>query len=129
MTYTCRVSVPSNVPGPPDETGWRTNPVGSVIYGPDTPILKGKCRFRMGGTISGSSSRDVGEDRTFTSSPILSVPVSAPLIPVGAVAEIVGVPADDPAAHLWMGLRMRVIGRILVSEMTAQRVTVEVVTG
>ena len=71
----------------------------------------------MGGTVSGSSSREVGEDRVFMSQPILSVPISAPTIPVGAVAV------------LGSGLRTRVVGRVLNTQATAQRVTVEVVTG
>lgn len=122
MRFQCQVTVPASGSGGLDETGWPTNPAGTVIY-------SGKCRFRMGGTVSGSSSREVAEDRVFMSQPILSVPVTAAAIPVGAVAVITAVPDDDPGAHLWLGLRMRVVGRVLGGEMTAQRVTVEVVTG
>lgn len=122
MRFTCTVTVPSTGQGALDGTGWPTNPAGTVIY-------TGKCRFRMSGTVSGTQSRDVAEDRVTVSEPVLSVPVTAAVIPVGAVAVITGVPADDPGAHLWLNLRMRVVGRVLGGEMTAQRVTVEVVTG
>lgn len=122
MRFTCQATVPSTGQGGLDGTGWPTNPAGTVIY-------TGKCRFRMGGTVSGSSSRDVAEDRVFTSQPILSVPVTAAALPVGAVVKITAVPADDPGAHLWLDMRMRVVGRVLGGDMTAQRVTVEVVTG
>lgn len=110
MTDTCVVTVPGSDPGPLDPSGWPTTPAGTVVY-------SGRCRIRMGGTVSGSSSREVGEDRVFMSQPILSVPISAPTIPVGAVAV------------LGSGLRTRVVGRVLNTQATAQRVTVEVVTG
>jgi hypothetical protein len=122
MRFKCRVTVPSDTPGPPDETGWPTIPAGTVIY-------TGRFRFRQAGTIAGSANRDVAQDQVFLSSPVASFPVSAPIIPVGAVVEVTEVPADDPAAHLWVGVRMRVVGRVMNSDMTAQRVTVEVVTG
>jgi hypothetical protein len=50
-------------------------------------------------------------------------------VPVGAIVLITGVPADDPAGHLRLGLRLRVAGLVLGTDMTAQRVTVEAVTG
>jgi hypothetical protein len=83
----------------------------------------------MAGTISGSSARDVAGDRVSTSSPTLSVPVTAPRIPVGAIVLITGVPVDDPAGHLRLNLRLRVTGLVIGTDMTAQRVTVEAVTG
>jgi hypothetical protein len=83
----------------------------------------------MAGTISGSSAREVAGDRVSTSSPTLSVPVTAPRIPVGAIVKITGVPADDPAGHLRLNLRLRVTGLVIGTDMTAQRVTVEAVTG
>ena len=123
MHYTCQITVPSSSPGPLDpDTGWPTNPAGATVY-------TGKCRFRMSGAVAGNSSRDVAGDRMQTSQPTLSIPVSAAAVPVGSVATVTAVPADDPAAHLWAGLRMKVIGRVLGSDMTAQRLLVEVVTG
>ena len=123
MRFTCQVVGPSSSPGPLDpDTGWPTNPAGATVY-------TGKCRFRMSGAVAGNSARDVAGDRVQASQPTLSVPVSAPIVPVGSVATVTSVPADDPAAHLWLGLRMKVIGRVLGSDMTAQRLLVEVVTG
>lgn len=113
MVDTCVATVTAAGSGEPvlDESGWPTTPAGTVVYA-------GKCRIRMGGTVSGSSSREVAEDRVFMSQPVLSVPVSAPTIPVGAVVVLGST-----------GLRMRVVGRVLNTQATAQRVTVEVVTG
>ena len=123
MRFTCQIVTPSGTSGALDPvTGWPTNPVGTTVY-------SGKCRFRMSGAVAGNSARDVAGDRVQASQPTLSVPVSASMIPVGSVATITAVPADDPAAHLWLGLRMKVIGRVLGSDMTAQRLLVEVVTG
>lgn len=116
MTDTCTITVPSSGAGSLDPTGWPTNPAGTVIYSPSSPE-KGKCRLRMGGTVSGSSSRAVAADRVFMSQPVLSLPISAPVIPVGALV-VTG-----------SGIRAKVVGQILGSQMTAQRVTVEVVTG
>ena len=111
MTDTCTITVPSSGVGTPlDPTGWPTNPAGAQVY-------SGKCRLRMGGTVSGSSSRAVAADRVFMSQPVLSLPISAPVIPVGALV-VTG-----------SGIRAKVVGQILGSQMTAQRVTVEVVTG
>jgi hypothetical protein len=83
----------------------------------------------MGGTVAGSAQATVAGDRVSTSTPTLSLPVSAPRLPVGAVAVITGVPGDDSAGHLRLGLRVRVVGLVLGTDMTAQRVTVEAVTG
>jgi hypothetical protein len=83
----------------------------------------------MGGTVAGSTSRDVAGDRVSTSTPTLSVPVTAPRLPVGAIIKITGVPVDDPAGHLRLGLRLRVVGLVIGTDMSAQRVTVEAVTG
>jgi hypothetical protein len=83
----------------------------------------------MGGTVAGSSQATVAGDRVSTSTPTLSLPVSAPQVPVGAVVVITAVPADDPAGHLRLGLRLRVVGLVLGTDMTAQRLTVEAVTG
>lgn len=110
MTDTCTVTVPSSGPGTLDPTGWPTNPAGTQLY-------SGKCRLRMGGTVSGSSSREVAADRVFMSQPVLSVPVSAPVLPVGALVVTAS------------GLRAKIVGRVLGTHMTAQRLTVEVVTG
>lgn len=123
MRDTCSVTVPSSDPGSVDPgTGLETGAAGTLLY-------SGMCRLRMAGTISGSSARDVAGDRVSTSSPTLSVPVTAPRVPVGAIVLITGVPADDPAGHLRLGLRLRVAGLVLGTDMTAQRVTVEAVTG
>lgn len=123
MRDRCVATVPSSAPGTVDPgTGLETDAAG-------TPLYDGVCRLRMAGTISGSSSREVSGDRVSTSSPTLSVPVTAPRFPVGAIVKITGVPADDPAGHLRLGLRLRVTGLVLGTDMTAQRVTVEAVTG
>jgi hypothetical protein len=123
MRDTCSVTVPSSAPGTVDPgTGLETDAAGTALY-------SGECRLRMAGTISGSSAREVAGDRVSTSSPTLSVPVTAPRLPVGAIILITGVPADDPAGHLRLGLRLRVTGLVLGTDMTAQRVTVEAVTG
>lgn len=123
MRDTCAVSAPSTLSGSIDPaTGLESVTPGASIY-------SGPCRLRMAGNISGSNARDVAGDRVSTSTPMLSVPVSAPRIPVGAVVTITDVPDDDPAGHLRLGLRLRVIGQVLGTDMTAQRVTVEAVTG
>ena len=123
MRDTCSITVLSSVPGTIDPlTGLESVTDGAALY-------SGPCRLRMAGTVSGSTARDVAGDRVTTSTPTLSVPVSAPRVPVGAVAVITGVPADDPAGHLRLGLRLRVTGLVLGTDMTAQRVTVEAVTG
>jgi hypothetical protein len=123
MRDTCAVTLPSSGPGTVDPgTGLEIDTPGALVY-------SGMCRLRMAGTISGSSARDVAGDRVSTSSPTLSVPVTAPRLPVGAIILITGVPADDPAGHLRLGLRLRVTGLVLGTDMTAQRVTVEAVTG
>jgi hypothetical protein len=123
MRDTCTVTVPSSAPGTVDPgTGLESDAAGTALY-------SGVCRLRMAGTISGSSARDVAGDRVSTSSPTLSVPVTAPRLPVGAIILITGVPADDPAGHLRLGLRLRVTGLVIGTDMTAQRVTVEAVTG
>jgi len=92
-------------------------------------IFTGACRLRMGGTVAGSAATSVAGDRVSTSTPTLSLPVTAPRVPVGAVVTITGVPSDDPAGHLRLGLRLRVVGNVLGTDMTAQRLTVEAVTG
>jgi hypothetical protein len=123
MRDTCTVTVPSAGGGTVDPgTGLETDAAGALLY-------SGVCRLRMAGTISGSSAREVAGDRVSTSSPTLSVPVTAPRIPVGAIVVITGVPADDPAGHLRLNLRLRVTGLVIGTDMTAQRVTVEAVTG
>lgn len=123
MRDTCVVTSQATAAGVLDpETGWPASGVGSTVY-------SGACRLRMGGTVAGSTSREVAGDTVATSTPTLSVPVSAPRIPIGAVVQITGVPADDPAGHLRLNLRLRVVGQVLGTDMTAQRVTVEAVTG
>jgi len=123
MRDTCTATLPSSGAGTVDPgTGLEIDTPGAVFY-------SGKCRLRMGGTVSGATSRDVAGDRVSTSTPTLSVPVSAPRLPVGAIVKITGVPADDPAGHLRFGLRVRVTGLNINTDTTAQRVTVEAVTG
>lgn len=123
MRDTCSVAVPSTTQGTIDpDTGLETDAAPTVLY-------TGRCRLRMAGTISGASARDVAGDRVATSSPTLSVPVSAPRLPVGAIVTITAVPADDPAGHLRQGFRARVSGLLLGTDVTAQRVQVEAVTG
>jgi hypothetical protein len=123
MRDTCTVTVPAIGGGTVDPgTGLETDAAGTLIY-------SGPFRLRMAGTISGSSSRDVAGDRVSTSSPTASFPLSAPRIPVSAIVVCTGVPADDPAGHLRLGLRLRATGLVLGTDMTAQRVTVEAVTG
>jgi hypothetical protein len=123
MRDTCTVTVPSSEPGVPDPVTWlEPASAGTLVY-------SGPCRLRMGGTVAGSSQATVAGDRVSTSTPTLSLPVSAPRVPVGAVVLITAVPADDPAGHLRLGLRLRVVGLVLGTDMTAQRLTVEAVTG
>jgi hypothetical protein len=123
MRDTCVVSVPGSTAGELDPTTWLpTTGAGSTVY-------SGKCRLRMGGTVAGSQTADVAGTLVATSTPTLSVPISAPRLPVGAVVLITDVPDDDPAGHLRLGLRLRVVGQVLGTDMTAQRVTVEAVTG
>lgn len=123
MRDTCLVTQPSSTAGVVDPvTGLEPAVAGATVY-------SGRCRLRMSGTVASSTTRDVAADRVSTSSPTLSVPVSAPRIPVGAIVTITAVPADDPARHLRLGLRLRVTGLVLGTDMTAQRVTVEAVTG
>lgn len=123
MRDTCTVTAPSTTAGTVDPvTGLETATAGTAVY-------SGVCRLRMSGTVAGSSSRDVSGDRVSTSTPTLSVPVTAVRIPVGAVVLITAVPADDPAGHLRLGMRFRVTGLVLGTDMSAQRVTVEAVTG
>jgi hypothetical protein len=123
MRDTCTVTVPNSTPGTIDPvTGLESSTAGAALY-------SGPCRLRMGGTVAGSSQSTVAGDRVSTSTPTLSLPVSAPRVPVGAVVLITGVPADDPAGHLRLGVRVRVVGLVLGTDMTAQRLTVEAVTG
>lgn len=121
MRDTCTVVLPNTTAGTVDPATGLEAPVAG------TPIYSGKCR--LGGTVAGSAQATVAGDRVSTSTPTLSVPVTAPRVPVGAVVTITGVPADDPAGHLRLGLRVRVVGQVLGTDMTAQRVTVEAVTG
>ena len=121
MRDTCSFSTPGS-PGVIDPvTGWQPPSAGTLVY-------SGKCRFRMVGRVGAKSEQQVVADLVALSDPILSVPLSAPQLPVGAVGSITAVDPDDPAGHLRLGLRMRVIGQIFGTDMTAQRVTVEVVT-
>jgi len=121
MRDACSVVIPG-VPGPIDpDTGWQPPPVATVVY-------TGPCRFRMLGRVGAKDQQSVVVDLVTISAPILSVPLWAPQVPVGAVCTITAVDSDDPAGHLRLGLRMRVIGRVLGTDVTAQRVTVEVVT-
>lgn len=123
MRDTCTVTVASTTQGTIDpDTGLETDADPTTLY-------TGKCRLRMAGTVSGSTTREVAGDRVSTSSPTFSVPVSAPRIPVGAVVTITAVPVDDPAGHLRDGLRLRVSGLLIGTDMTAQRMQVEAVTG
>jgi hypothetical protein len=125
MRDTCSVTLPASGPGTVDPgTGLESDLPGSLVY-------SGKCRLRMAGKVatSGTSSTPVAGDMVVTSTPMLHVPVSAPRLPVGAIVKMMGVPADDPAGHLRLGLRLRVTGLVLGTDMTAQRVTVEAVTG
>lgn len=122
MTDTCSFSLPGTTTSVDPVTDWETQTPGASLYA-------GKCRLRMAGNVSGSTQRQVVVDYVAASNPTLSVPVSAPTLPVGAVGSITAVDPSDPAGHLRLGLRMRVTGRVLGTEMTAQRVTVEVVTG
>ena len=123
MRDRCTVTLPSSGGGVVDPgTGLETDAAGTVIY-------SGPFRLRMSGTVAGSSARDVAGDYVYTSTPTASFPVSAPRIPVGAIVVVDGVPADDPAGHLRLGLRLRVTGLVIGTDMTAQRVTVEAVTG
>jgi hypothetical protein len=123
MRDTCTVTVPSAASSALDPTTWLPT------TGAATTVYSGKCRLRMGGTVAGSQAQDVVGTLVSTSTPTLSVPISAPRLPVGAVVLITDVPADDPAGHLRLGLRLRVVGQVLGTDMTAQRLTVEAVTG
>lgn len=125
MRDMCTVTLPASGPGTVDPgTGLETDLPGVLMY-------SGKCRLRMAGKVatSGTNSSSVAGDQVVTSTPMFHVPVTAPRIPVGAIVKITGVPADDPAGHLRLGLRLRVVGLVLGTDMTAQRVTVEAVTG
>jgi hypothetical protein len=123
MRDTCTVTVPGAASGALDPATWLpTVGAGLTVY-------SGKCRLRMGGTVAGSQAQDVVGTLVSTSTPTLSVPISAPRLPVGAVVLITDVPDDDPAGHLRLGLRLRVVGQVLGTDMTAQRLTVEAVTG
>jgi hypothetical protein len=125
MRDTCTVTMPSLGPGSVDPgTGLETDTPGALVY-------SGRCRLRMAGKVatSGTSTAAVAGDQVVTSTPMLHVPVSAPRLPVGAIVKITGVPADDPAGHLRLWLRLRVVGLVIGTDMTAQRVTVEAVTG
>jgi hypothetical protein len=123
MRDRCTVTLPADGGGTVDPgTGLETDTAGTLVY-------SGPFRLRMAGNISGSSARDVAGDRVSTSSPTASFPLSAPRIPVGAIVVVTGVPADDPAGHLRSGLRLRVTGLVLNTDSSAQRVTVEAVTG
>lgn len=122
MRDTCAVAEPGAGGAIDPDTWLPTEVAGALIY-------SGRCRLRMAGNVVGTTSREVAGDRVSTSSPTLSVPVWAPRLPVGAVVLITGVPADDPAGHLRLGLRLRVIALVLGTDMSAQRVTVEAVTG
>lgn len=130
MRDTCTVTVPSSEPGAIDPVTWlETTTAGTVIYGPDIAPHYGMYRLRMGGTVAGSASTSVAGDRVSTSTPTASFPISAPAIPVGAIVVCVAVPADDPGGHLRLGRRVRTTGLVLGTDMTAQRLTVEAVTG
>lgn len=124
MRDTCRISAPSTGGSIDPDTWLPSGSAGAEIY-------SGPCRLRMMGRAStaGQSSVAVAGDQVVMSAPLLSVPTSAPRIPVGAVVLMTGVPADDPAGHLRLGLRLRVTGIIFGTDMTAQRVAVETVTG
>lgn len=123
MRDTCTVTVPSTTQGTIDpNTGLETDAAPTTLY-------TGKCRLRMSGTVSGSTARDVAGDRVSTSAPTLSVPISAPRLPLGAIVTVTNVPADDPAGHLRLGVRARVSGLLIGTDMTAQRVQIEAVTG
>lgn len=123
MRDTCTVVRPSAVDGPLDPV------TGLPTEGTATAVFSGRCRLRMAGTVSGSAARESAGDRAAVSTPVLSVPVVAARLVPGDVATITGVPLDDPAGHLRLGLRLRVTGLVLGTDMTAQRVTVETVTG
>lgn len=123
MTDVCVVSRPSLASGELDPDTWLpADTVESVVY-------EGVCRFRMPGTVSASRTREVSGDMPALSEPVLSVPIGSARLAVGDVAVITAVPDDDPGGHLRLGLRMRVIGLVLGTHMTSQRVTVQVVTG
>lgn len=123
MRDTCRITLPGSSDGPLDpDTGLPVETPGTVIY-------VGMCRYRTAGGVSASATREVGGDHAAIAFPTLSIPVSAPRIPIGAVPVITGVPPDDPAGHLRLGLRMRVIGQNLATDLTAQRMAIEVVVG
>jgi hypothetical protein len=93
------------------------------------PFWSGPCRLRTGGNVAGGADRAVGGDQVAISKPTLSVPVSAPRLPIDAVVVIDAVPADDPAGALRLNLRMRVTGPIVQTDATAQRLQVEIDNG
>lgn len=125
MRDTCTVSAPSAGGGAIDPNTWL--PTGSA----GAPIYSGRCRLRMMGRTSnaGQGSVAVAGDQVVTSAPMLSVPLSAPRIPVGAVVVMSSVSDLDAGAHLRAGLRLRVTGVFLGTDLTSQRVAVEAVTG
>lgn len=92
-----------------------------------TTVYTGKCRLRM--PAGWAQQRDVAGDHTSISMPTLSIPVSAPLIPIGAVVTVTAVPTGDPAGHLRLGRRFRVLGQMVSTDSTAQRMTIEAATG
>lgn len=123
MVDTIRVSLPGTDASILDpDTGLPAETPGGVLW-------TGPCRLRLAGGVSGSAFRRVGADTVSLALPILSVPVSAPRIPIGAICVITAVPPDDPAGHTRLNLRLRVSGLNLGTEMTSQRMSVEVVTG
>lgn len=123
MRDTCQITVPVGSSGPLDpDTGLPVETPGTVLY-------IGRCRYRTAGGVSASATREVGGDHASIAFPTLSIPVAAPRIPIGAVAVITDVPPDDPAGHLRLNLRMRVIGQNLATDLTAQRMAIEVVVG
>jgi Family of unknown function (DUF6093) len=121
MRDTCTVTAPGTSGELNAATGLPSHTAGAVIYA-------GKYRLRTPGTGS-PSDRQVSGDRVALSTPTAFFPVSAPPIPVGAIITCTAVPADDAGGHLRLGRRVRVTGLILGTDMTAQRVQVEAVTG
>lgn len=108
-------------------TGSSMDPVTWLPTETPTTVYTGKCRLRM--PAGWAQQRDVAGDHASISMPTLSIPVSAPVIPIGAVVRITAVPSDDPAGHLRMGRRFRVLGQMVSTDSTAQRMTIEAVTG
>jgi Family of unknown function (DUF6093) len=123
MRDTCRITVAGSSDGPLDpDTGLPVDVPGAVLY-------VGKCRYRTAGGVSAFATREVGGDHAALAYPTLSIPVSAPRIPIAAIAAIFAVPDDDPGGHLRLNLRMRIIGQNLATDLTAQRMAIEVVVG